>query len=108
MDTHPVVYKNGNVKYYLIQKETNKTAPESGEQILKNDMELIKDMYFITQDIKHIPSMINKRSFKSRHIREKLQNTLWVFKKIRRNRVEFQRQENKTYLRLYHTSPQTV
>lgn len=56
-----MVYKNGNVKYYLVQKETNKIASESGEQILKNDMELMKNMYFIIKDIKHIPSMINKR-----------------------------------------------
>ena len=48
----------------LDQKENNRKntgEAESGEQILKNDMKLMKNIYFMIQNVKHIPSMKNKK-----------------------------------------------
>ena len=58
------MWKWKNVKCYLVQKENNRKntgEAESGEQILKNDMKLMKNIYFMIQNVKHIPSMKNKK-----------------------------------------------
>lgn len=64
-----------------------------------------KGMYFMTQDIKHIPRMKKQKEFQIQmSYRETSEYFINLKKKyIRENRVEFQKQENLTHLRLYRT-----